>query len=150
MNTKYKVKPAIETRKLSEKLEKQIEEGLREVRTQSIEQLQSEIKEWEEEISNLSSQLCGDEDDEQYEDEISQLENLISHNEEQIRLMVNHLMVVELSNEINTNKDMLMEIQVKISQFMDGNYPQELEDEKYRIFSHIETLEDKICKLKFG
>ena len=53
-----------------------------------IKQLQSEIKEWEEEISNLSSQLCGDEDDEQYEDEISQLEEFISRNKEQIRLMV--------------------------------------------------------------
>ena len=50
-------------------------------------QLQSEIKEWEEEISNLSSQLCGDEDDEQYEDEISQLEEFISRNKEQIRYL---------------------------------------------------------------
>lgn len=53
-----------------------------------FQRLLSEIKEWEEEISNLSSQLCGD-DDEYWEDEISQLEEYISRNRELIKQLNN-------------------------------------------------------------
>ena len=44
---------------------------------EQINLLQQEILEYQEEIDNLSAQLCGDDDDEEYEQEISELEHHI-------------------------------------------------------------------------
>ena len=53
----------------------------------TIKELEMEILEYEEMIDELTPQLCGDENDEEFEEEIRNYEELISRNND----LINHL-----------------------------------------------------------
>ena len=60
--------------------------------SKTIEQLKEEILEYEEMIDNLTSQLCGDEDDEEFEKEIGYYEMIIKNDKD----LINYLKEEEL------------------------------------------------------
>lgn len=51
----------------------------------TIKELEMEILEYEEMIDELTPQLCGDENDEEFEEEIRNYEELISRNNNEIK-----------------------------------------------------------------
>ena len=62
--------------------------------SKTIEQLKEEILEYEEMIDNLTSQLCGDEDDEEFEKEIGYYEMIIKNDKD----LINYLKEEEIKN----------------------------------------------------
>ena len=67
--------------------------------SKTIEQLKEEILEYEEMIDNLTSQLCGDEDDEEFEKEIEYYEMIIKNDKD----LINYLKEQEIK-KFESNK----------------------------------------------
>lgn len=67
--------------------------------SKTIEQLKEEILEYEEMIDNLTSQLCGDEDDEEFEKEIEYYEMIIKNDKD----LINYLKEEEIK-KFESNK----------------------------------------------
>ena len=108
--------------------------------SKTIKELEMEILEYEEMIDELTPQLCGDENDEEFEEEIRKCEEIISRNKNEIM----NETIKQLQKEIRETKERMLNYQNQLDEEESVLYSIEYQDRTPRDYSGVNELKEFI------
>ena len=108
--------------------------------SKTIKELEMEILEYEEMIDELIPQLCGDENDEEFEEEIRKCEEIISRNKNEIM----NETIKQLQKEIRETKERMLNYQNQLDEEESVLYSIEYQDRIPRDYSGVNELKEFI------